>query len=327
MNIDKPYPFFVRPKKPNKEVVKERIDQLGRRLVTVPPDPESDFYLITAVAPFNSSEEILDGIQLIVRRWIKKRPASEIIKSIGSIWGSLDLYEIIERVVKTRWELADDCSLVAKNLGGGIYSVNHERSVLIAAIMNALESKNNSDIGRWKNLNSLKDRLIDIFVKSLRVVWSDIIEQMKIRPLFRPIMDLPGVQPIRQRETRERNKLVIPDVTEEILCPAYRKILKGVPEGIRDYSAFAVVTLLRELGVPKEKAKKILIEWNKLNKPPLDEKDIIDKVEYHYENEYTPPSCEWIFTHCRIRGAPLCPENCKYKHPFAFIRKKAEVNE
>lgn len=318
------YPFLVKPGKPRIDDIKIRLDEIGRRTVTPELDPENDFFIVTAVAPYNGKDDIFDSMTLLVRRRAKLMSKAEMVRCIETIWGTTELYKIIDIAVNSRWELDDEFRPVLRRIGGGIYSVDRERAVLLASIVNALDATTSADAKRLVFENF--DRCVDIIVKSLRVVWSDIAEQMKSYPLVEPMIGLRTSKVMPIRESGKKRHVLIPDVTEDMLCPAYRKILSGVPEGIRDFSAFAVVTLLREIGVPKERAMRILMEWNKRNTPPLEEKEVIEKVEYHYSNEYTPPSCEWIYTHCGLRGNPPCPENCKYRHPFEFLRKRVGVD-
>ena len=64
-----------------------------------------------------------------------------------------------------------------------------------------------------------------------------------------------------------------------------KRILQGVPEGERDESAIRLATWYRRKGLTKEETLEKLLEWNKRNIPPLDEKTIRIKVESAYKPE------------------------------------------
>ena len=84
---------------------------------------------------------------------------------------------------------------------------------------------------------------------------------------------------IRQQIIERAEKLGLRPIRESI---DIKEILKGVPEGARDNSLTYLIHWLRRAGEDKEKALKLCKEWNERNRPPLEDKTIEYKVNYHY---------------------------------------------
>jgi len=61
-----------------------------------------------------------------------------------------------------------------------------------------------------------------------------------------------------------------------------KEIMAGVEEGSRDNSAIKLATYFRKQGKSADEAEKLLLEWNKKNKPPLDEYIIRTKIKSAY---------------------------------------------
>jgi hypothetical protein len=64
-----------------------------------------------------------------------------------------------------------------------------------------------------------------------------------------------------------------------------KKLLQGVTEGERDVSAIQLATWYRKQGLNKDEVLDKLLEWNKLNKPPLPDNIIEVKVESAFRPE------------------------------------------
>lgn len=69
------------------------------------------------------------------------------------------------------------------------------------------------------------------------------------------------------------------------LC--FTKLLdEGGSEGVRDEAAFKIACYLRDRGIPEDLAETTLFEWNKKNSPPLDDDQLLTKIESAYGEEY-----------------------------------------
>jgi len=64
-----------------------------------------------------------------------------------------------------------------------------------------------------------------------------------------------------------------------------KKILQGVPEGQRDVSAIQLASWHRKKGLSQEDVLEKLLQWNRLNKPPLPDDVIKAKVESAFKPE------------------------------------------
>jgi hypothetical protein len=67
------------------------------------------------------------------------------------------------------------------------------------------------------------------------------------------------------------------------------RILNGVTEGERDESGIRLATWYRRQGKKEEETFEFLLEWNKLNKPPLPENVVQEKVKSAYKREEPYP--------------------------------------
>lgn len=101
--------------------------------------------------------------------------------------------------------------------------------------------------------------------------------------------------------------------------PCIDTILQGVKEGFRDNCLFNLgIYLLKIKKLPKEIAINSLIEWNKKNTPPLEEKLIYDKAEYIISSKYD-------FIGCDMDGMDkLCSNDCKIKADKSVNAPKAK---
>jgi hypothetical protein len=63
------------------------------------------------------------------------------------------------------------------------------------------------------------------------------------------------------------------------------RILQGVPEGERDESGIRLASWYRRQGKTAEETLELMLEWNRLNKPPLPDKVIEEKVKSAYKHE------------------------------------------
>lgn len=84
--------------------------------------------------------------------------------------------------------------------------------------------------------------------------------------------------------------------------PAFKRLLAGVEEGIRDNTCFTIALALRAEGYTNEQAFVILTEWNKKNAPPLALNLIRTKIRSAYSGRYHGPSAKWV---TELSGIPF----------------------
>lgn len=78
------------------------------------------------------------------------------------------------------------------------------------------------------------------------------------------------------------------------------RILQGVSEGERDTTLVSLAGKYIALGFPKEETKATILLWNKMNTPPLEESEIIKKVDSlyaRYSRERLKMLCENYWSH------------------------------
>ena len=100
--------------------------------------------------------------------------------------------------------------------------------------------------------------------------------------------------------------------------PCLKKLLNGVPEGIRNESCFLLSAYLTKI-LPVENVKDLMLAWNSRNDPPLPEKEVLRTVESASRYEI---SCAAIKR--RISVSPELCNACKYK---SFMKPAKELYE
>jgi len=103
---------------------------------------------------------------------------------------------------------------------------------------------------------------------------------------------------IRNKKNKfaEKGFKLISDIGSNI-----NEILNGVEEGRRNISTFTLALRLKRAGIDFENAVELILNWNKKNKPPLPEKEVLTTIKSAYkirsgnkENYYNDPE--------RLRG-------------------------
>jgi hypothetical protein len=85
-----------------------------------------------------------------------------------------------------------------------------------------------------------------------------------------------NITPYVVEEKVQENRSQAPHCFRDILA-------EGCTEGIRDEASFKLACYLRDKGLPKHLAETTLFEWNKLNKPPIDEDQLQTKIDQGYD--------------------------------------------
>lgn len=90
------------------------------------------------------------------------------------------------------------------------------------------------------------------------------------------------------------------------LAPSVKviELLRGVEQGCRDDSAIKLATYFRKMGKPREDAEKLLLDWNKKNKPPMEEREIKAKIKGAYDRDQP---YGWTFVDERNNGFSVSP--------------------
>lgn len=73
--------------------------------------------------------------------------------------------------------------------------------------------------------------------------------------------------------------------------PCINGMLKGVPEGERNFALGRITKWLQIKGYTQNQAKGIIIKWNKLNSPPEGEKKLLNDFYLYWKEEYKLLGC------------------------------------
>lgn len=101
--------------------------------------------------------------------------------------------------------------------------------------------------------------------------------------------------------------------------PCVAKMLKGVCEGERNFALGRITKYLQVKGYTKQKAKEVVLAWNRLNNPPEAERKLLNDFEYYWQEDYKLLGCmidnpelqRILFKYC---NRPECPFTAAIGH-------------
>jgi hypothetical protein len=114
-------------------------------------------------------------------------------------------------------------------------------------------------------------------------------------------------------------------VNPESFPPCIKLINAGLPDG-KKRSVFILTNFYRTIGRNKEEVLKLLLDWNKKNKPPLKENLITQQVDYAFSSkQYPPPNCD-AQGYYKYFNVCFPDETCKLiKNPISYYIKKTRA--
>ena len=100
---------------------------------------------------------------------------------------------------------------------------------------------------------------------------------------------------------------------DKVDWPCVKNMLNGVPEGERNFSLYRIVAFLKyKRPYTRDRVKKIVIEWNRLNKPPKGEHELLNEFKGLWEGEYKlgcklpdPDQQRILFKYCVEKDCPV----------------------
>lgn len=99
-------------------------------------------------------------------------------------------------------------------------------------------------------------------------------------------------------------------VKEFPVCEGVSNALKGVGSGMRDYTLTGLIHFFKSHGMNEKQIVDALINWNKINTPPMPDFIIRNKVNYHMTRDFSPCTffakiglCKNCVVYRRIIGA------------------------
>jgi DNA primase catalytic subunit len=115
-------------------------------------------------------------------------------------------------------------------------------------------------------------------------------------------------------------------VNEAYFPPCIQAILKGLADG-KKRSLFVLVNFLDSCGYSHDEIEQILTIWNKKNKEPLREVNIVGHLRYHKnaKKKILPPNCD---NAAYYKSIGVCnPDNfcARIKNPASYAIKRAKL--
>jgi DNA primase catalytic subunit len=128
------------------------------------------------------------------------------------------------------------------------------------------------------------------------------------------------------KDGEDREFEFVSKVPEQYFPPCIQAILKGLADG-KKRSLFILVNFLDSCGYSSDEIEKILADWNKKNKEPLREVNIVGHLRYHKnaKKKVPPPNCDNEAYYKAI--GVCCPDNfcARIKNPVSYATRKVKL--
>lgn len=266
-----------------------------------------------------------------IQAWLNDKKFKNIGILTGDISGGLIVFDLddssLEEILDiTPWEIWDNGAWIAQTGGEGryhIYILNSEKCHgIIKPVGYGIEYRGNGGYivaspsvhpngkqYRWldkPHIPGMEDwknpPLPALRLRDADALWIEYIEKIEEH------------KGITQQKT----------VSLDEIPHCIREITKGVPKGERDIVAYGYATHLKEQGLNKDNTLKELLAWNKRNTPPLDDRQIQEKVHSAYKDDKTAGCAYW-----RNHGYCSDPQGCPInkKHLKTFTKKQGKKRE
>jgi DNA primase catalytic subunit len=126
-----------------------------------------------------------------------------------------------------------------------------------------------------------------------------------------------------EKTTEEKEiKIVSKRIIPELFPPCIKNIMNGLEDG-RKRSLFILANFLRAIGMNEDEVERMIIEWNKRNKPPLKDSYVNAQLKYMKKTKvYFTPNCD-APGYYKYFGVCTPDETCKLiKNPLGYYAKK-----
>ena len=163
-----------------------------------------------------------------------------------------------------------------------------------------------------------KERAIpeNIIVSKNVFLDRDNVKEGEAKRLLIEALDF-GAKKESAREKKDYKEFVPGEALSEAVFPdCIKKILLGLEDG-RKRAAFILINFLSSVGWGYDDIEKRLVEWNKLNKPPLVENYVVGQLRYakQQKKKVLPPNCDNAMYYKDI-GVKCSEEICsRYRNP------------
>ena len=140
---------------------------------------------------------------------------------------------------------------------------------------------------RYPDTNNVKDISNTLRCEIIQTDYSLEYDLSDFTSILGDNINLTDKEPTQATQSRKGELLegVNPD------RPCISGILKGVLDGERNFALGRLTKWLQVKGYTKERAKKTIIEWNKLNTPPEEESKLLNDFAYYWKGDYLLLGC------------------------------------
>ncbi|MCL5009712.1 MAG: hypothetical protein M1433_01900 [Candidatus Parvarchaeota archaeon] len=310
------------------KMIKEKLEHEGVHSLSIKFSGGSGFHMLVPFEAFPESVNHIDTNRLfpdapmIISLFLKSELFSTLrdtlrkdygIKKLASIFG-IDENKLLENGEFDPYKIIDiDTVLITeRHMFRMQYSLNEKRWLVSIPIdKNRLEDFKLEDAKPenvdtkldFFDLHPSKNEATNLFVRSYDMFEPEEKTEEEAAPVHYSELNL--------------------SVNPEYFPPCIKLINAGLSDG-RKRSVFILTNFYRTIGRNKEEVLKLLLDWNKRNKPPLKENLITQQVEYAFSSkQYPPPNCD---AHGYYKYFNVCfpDETCKLiKNPLSYYVRKS----
>lgn len=211
--------------------------------------------------------------------------------STGTLWADYDglpLHEVKSRIEQVG--LPEPSIIVDSGHGYHSYWLLTERTTKdVTGILRAIADKTGADIKATDRARIM--RLPNTMNVKGEPIPCKVIEATHERyplDLFEAILGTQATEPkdYTTSAMAEPAKLNI-----EADRPCIEAILKGVPEGERNFALGRLTKWLQIKGYTKKKSQQVVLEWNSLNNPPEIKTKLLKDFNYYWHGDYKLLGC------------------------------------
>lgn len=182
--------------------------------------------------------------------------------------------------------------------GNGIHSywlLNSRASHGVVEVNRAIAQATDGDMGatdkarilRLPDTNNVKDISNPLRCEIVQADYSMTYDLSDFKEILRDNIGQAKQEPTRAAE--EPTNALIEAINPDRPCIA--AILKGVPEGERNFALGRLTKWLQVKGYTKARARDIIISWNKLNRPPEEDTKLLDDFIQYWKGDYLLLGC------------------------------------
>jgi len=225
----------------------------------------------------------------------------------GTIWADYDTgmedLSVMERVAKVKAKLKavgmpEPSVMISSGNGIHVYWLLQQRAGDEAlAIVKALAVATGSDpratdkarIMRLPGTWNVKDPANPLQCELLYADYSKRYTLDELGQALEPFISQDIHSPTEPQERASKRKTEALGVTAD--RPCIEAILQGVPAGERNFALGRLTKWLQVKGLARERAMKTILNWNRLNRPPEEERKLLSAFHGYWYGDYKLLGC------------------------------------